>query len=533
MSLGLAFAKNGTIYLAVESQGVPYKSINSKLFCLQQDPEVFVVCTGGLDHWHDVKSCYKPQPCLQAAAECVRTLLERLTGQNNDAHALVCGFVNEAPQCYRVDRTAGLAHVPTCMPNPLEEVQVVGKEWIEVNGQRQEIAARAKRLAEEHIKDGFEPAEALSKAINDLMPTGRLADCLCAPLVVRVIDRNRCTEGQLKEPPQILAFEEMQKRIFEFEELLRNRTGIAPVAPGSKLERAALAVMEMLATCKKQVPHDKRRDYREEWRRALSFSDMLRKILNVKNHPAFDQLWPHILLLLGDNEIAQNVWSPKEDGGANKVFELYAGLLVLPLCSSIDMDDPVSSSGGKNPDIIAEIDGCSWALACKVMHTASEKSFLDRIRDGINQINRCVERGKAQRGIVVISLKNVLDHDKLWPITREPGTGDIIYATYLDELTPRRLLESECNRYQRELLELCGGPQGFRDIFAGSHAEPFILVHLCTAAGLEYNGRGRCALIRALGCVSVDPLSPQASKTCHSMNACLHDRQSVGSTPGS
>ena len=174
---------------------MPYSSITSKLFCLQQNPAVFVVCTGGLNHWHDVRSNYKPQPFLEAAAECVRTLLAQFTNQDNDAHALVCGFENEAPQCYRVDRCVGSPGPPTCAPKGLEEVQVVGKEWIEVNGQRHEIAAPAKRLAENYMKGGFEPAKALSHAIIDLMPIGRLANCLSEPIEVQVIARDQCIKG--------------------------------------------------------------------------------------------------------------------------------------------------------------------------------------------------------------------------------------------------------------------------------------------------------------------------------------------------
>src|SRR6266853_4942318 len=149
-------------------------------------------------------------------------------------------------------------------------------------------------------------------------------------------------QNQPKESPEILAFDDMQKRLFAFEALLRRRNASNVIEPDSKFERAGLAVVEMLATYKKELPHDKSRDYREQWRRAASLSDILRKVLHWQAHPAFNQLWPHILLLLGDNEIAQNVWSPKEDGGANKVFELYSALLTLPLCSTIKMDDPAT-----------------------------------------------------------------------------------------------------------------------------------------------------------------------------------------------
>ena len=328
---------------------------------------------------------------------------------------------------------------------------------------------------------------------------------------------------QPQESPEILAFDDMQQRLFAFEALLRNQSTMQAVEPGSKLERAGLAVIEMLASYKKEIPHDRKRDYREEWRRAVSLSDILRKVLFWQKHPAFNQLWPHILLLLGDGEIAQNVWSPKEDGDANKVFELYSALLALPLCNGITMDDPERSSGGTNPDIIAEIAGTKWTFACKVMHSPLAKSLLDRVRDGITQINRSVAHKFAQRGIVVISLKNVLRHNELWPIVVEPGTQDIIYQTYPDAKSLRQLLECECKRYQTELLQLLGGAQGFRDVFAGSSAEPFILVHLCTVVGLVYDSKPTHSLIRMLGCINVDPLSSDAQSLCEGLNEVLQD----------
>jgi hypothetical protein len=330
-------------------------------------------------------------------------------------------------------------------------------------------------------------------------------------------------QSLINESPELFAFGDMQRRLFEFEELLRNRTKIAAVAPGSVLEHAGLAVMKLLATYKREMSHDRQQDHREEWRKAISLSDILRKVLSSQRHPAFDQLWPHILLLLGNSEIAQNVWSPKEDGGANKVFELYVALLALPLCRSISMDDPVKSSGGDNPDVIAEIEGISWTMACKVMHSTLAKSLLDRVRDGILQIDRSVAHSPAHRGIVVISLKNVLNHNELWPITREQITNDVIYQAYLDSGLLRKILECECKRYESELLELLGGKQGFRDLFAGSRAEPLILVHLSTVVGLLHNGRPAHSLLRMLGSINVDPLPPKAMALCSSMNEVLQD----------
>jgi hypothetical protein len=183
------------------------------------------------------------------------------------------------------------------------------------------------------------------------------------------------------------------------------------------------------------------------------------------------------------------------------------------------LDDPNESSGGRNPDIIAEINGTSWAFACKTMHSSLAKSFLDRVRGGIKQI----EATNANKGLVVISLKNVLPHDHLWPVVREPETGDFIYFSYPDCSRVQQLLQAECNRYQTDLLELLGGPGGFRDVFNGSRVYPAILVHLCTVVSVLKDGRPAHHLIRMLGSIQIEPLAAEVQVVCWLMNEMLHE----------
>ncbi len=187
MSIGLAFSTHRTIYLAAESQGVPYNSIISKIFLLQNEPTVYIVCTGGLEHWHDVKGSYVSQLTIKAAAEAVRSLLDRVTIYKNDAHALVCGFEKESPQCFRIDRASGCIHPPSLVPNSLDTVQVIGISSIEVNGQRQEVASTAKRLAENYMENGLEPDRAMLKAIEDLIAICQSSGCLRKPAVCQLI----------------------------------------------------------------------------------------------------------------------------------------------------------------------------------------------------------------------------------------------------------------------------------------------------------------------------------------------------------
>ena len=167
--------------------------------------------------------------------------------------------------------------------------------------------------------------------------------------------------------PEVFTLDQIVQSVLDFENLVREKQQ-SPVY-GSSITTAGNAALEMLDTFKRSVPHDTMRDHRIEWRKAVALGDMLRKVLRAKDHPRFDQLWPHILLLLGNANIALNVWNPKEDQDANKIFELYMALVLAPICPDLEPEDPEHNAGGKNPDVITPLDGSRWAFACKVMHT--------------------------------------------------------------------------------------------------------------------------------------------------------------------
>lgn len=46
-------------------------------------------------------------------------------------------------------------------------------------------------------------------------------------------------------------------------------------------------------------------------------------------------------------------------------LRLYFGLLVAQVATTLEMDDPIRSSGGLNPDVIAKIGGTNWGFAAR------------------------------------------------------------------------------------------------------------------------------------------------------------------------
>ena len=82
---------------------------------------------------------------------------------------------------------------------------------------------------------------------------------------------------------------------------------------------------------------------------------------------------------------------------------------VCPCLKSLELDDPFNSKG-KNPDVLAKIDGTIWGFACKTPNGSSAKTMFERLEEGVDQI----EVSRAQRGTVYFNFRNVIDHEQTW-----------------------------------------------------------------------------------------------------------------------
>lgn len=322
--------------------------------------------------------------------------------------------------------------------------------------------------------------------------------------------------------PEVFTLDAIVQSVLDFEHLVRQKNASLNLPKGSPIEAAGLAAIGMLETFKRNVPRDTMHDHRIEWSKAVALADMLRKVLRAQTHPRFEQLWPHILLLLGDANIALNVWNPKEDQEANKIFELYMALVLAPLTTDLEPEDPLASAGGKNPDVIASLDGARWAFACKVMHSDSPKSFVDRVRDGVAQI----KNSDAEKGIVVISLKNQLPHDEYW-LSGRPQTSlaDFLAPGVVDMAIVTARLTRICQKYHYQVItELLGGPAAFNDIFKNTKAVPAVLLHLCTTVLVPNDGKPNFRFMRMFGALSADTLPADLLATFEKLNLSLHGR---------
>ncbi len=331
---------------------------------------------------------------------------------------------------------------------------------------------------------------------------------------------NNDNAPQIPEGPETFTFEGIERLVFQFESFIRQHQAGLELPKGSPIEAAGLAAIEMLETFRGQIPHDTKKDHRPAWRQAIALGDLLRKLHSGSNSPGFPNLWPHVNLLLQNCNFAQNTAHRREDTDGDKVFELYIALLLLPLCSALQVDDPVHSAGGKNPDLIAIIDGERWAFACKVMHSDSPKSLLDRVKDGVRQL----KAAKMDKGIVVISLKSVIPHDQLWPVVQDPDTKDYIYFPWTDAAQPINHLRNLHAQYEQSKVDEVTLRDALQNALVGDGVVPMVLLHLCSTTTLTVQGVRMPFFPRMFCGITVGTIPRASQRVLDRLNDSLHDR---------
>lgn len=251
-------------------------------------------------------------------------------------------------------------------------------------------------------------------------------------------------------------FYEGQSLIISFEELLTNN-GIR-ISKDCDLESKFLSVFDVLFNFEKRERLNQEEDYRALFRDFAALYDLSLKILSVQTHKNFEQLIPH-LEKLNTCSIAQNSKSLITDQDANKIIELYLASLCMRFCNKIDLDHP-HNSNGNNPDVIADINGQNWGFACKTIHSTNSQTIFENIEKAIDQIEKSI----SKTGISVINLKNVINHDAIWPAGKTFQT--------LDE--PLSYLRFDIKSIYESLLSDIGIDK-LKSLFIGKKSLPGIL----------------------------------------------------------
>lgn len=226
---------------------------------------------------------------------------------------------------------------------------------------------------------------------------------------------------------------EAQDLVYKFEATLRN-IGIE-IAKNSELERLCLNIIDVVEKHLNPTLRDPKADIRPYAREFVGMKDLMSKIVNAAGMNNFSELLPHLKKLNEANPL-QNVRTSVLNQENDKMFELFMATLCLGLSpKSISLDHPERSKGD-NPDILVELGGKIWGLGCKAPHSFQSQSIFKNIESAVEQI----EDSSAETGIPVITLKNIFDHDKCWPLLNEKEyrNGEKPYfGAFLDLTYPR------------------------------------------------------------------------------------------------
>ncbi len=217
------------------------------------------------------------------------------------------------------------------------------------------------------------------------------------------------------------------------------------------------------------APH--REDRRADIARCASVSELMLKVIAVSELSEYYKLRAHLELLLGDEPFVQHYFTPQHEGNPNKVFELYLGCLTLLVTRNVEMDDPVHSAGGTNPDIKTVFLGRKWGLACKVLHGTHPGGYYDHLEKAIDQI----EKSGADRGIVIFGVKNLLPFDQMWPLA-ERRDGEVRYHCFPSEKEPIQMVQEwVTTTFYQPVIDYAGGEAAMAKLFAGKIASPLVL----------------------------------------------------------
>ncbi|MEQ1735829.1 MAG: hypothetical protein ABL886_05455 [Rhodoglobus sp.] len=284
------------------------------------------------------------------------------------------------------------------------------------------------------------------------------------------------------KPNEIILADDADRAVDAFEQVL-GRHGIE-IRKGSLLEHSCLLLKRQRdlaerAASDSQTPITMQ--FRRELQEATGIMAPVRLIVRHAEHPDFGQLVPH-LKLLNEGSVLQTLPADYMDKASNKLFELRIALAAMGTGREILVDDPDTSSGGNNPDVLARmLDGLRWGFACKVINGDAPMTLFENIEKGVDQI----ERSDCDVGLVLLSLKNRLPHEEIFPVLETHKDG-IVVGAHLEWENARNAMSRAFNTRLAAMIEHAGADHYVR-LFKGKKALPAVACALeaVTASFIE------------------------------------------------
>jgi hypothetical protein len=340
---------------------------------------------------------------------------------------------------------------------------------------------------------------------------------------------------QLKKelpPGRFRSFEEIEKSIFHFERVLRS-FGIN-IESGSRLEAACLSGIHMLMAKTGTARVSPCADIRPSLIDVCGLWQFVERVNRLEGTPFLQELVPHLHLLM-EGDFAQNRKSDRHDAASNKLFELLVGLSAADIGADTELDHPDASTG-HNPDVLTTIqtggpafripERKRWAFACKTLHSDAPKTLYDRVEEGIDQIRRAPS---AETGVVVVNLKNIIDHDSLFPVLNRAeyhARAEPIFGAYRNIEDAAALLRERSAALVNAMVQTIGENE-VDDTFRRAKAVPAIVLVAQSTAGTATKAGPIPSLLTVMHLhrlIGVRRPSPHEQAIMERLNHSLQDR---------
>ncbi len=149
----------------------------------------------------------------------------------------------------------------------------------------------------------------------------------------------------------------------------------------------------------------------------MGLYELYKWIWTVKDLKGFEKLMPHLKLLIQASPCINsfvpmiNPVTNKQDDQTNKFIEAIVGFFAIAYGSDVDLDDPVRSSNGKNPDVIFTFKKQRISIACKTLRSKHPTTIFDNIRSGARQISEA----DCDFGYILLNVMNIIEeeHNKI------------------------------------------------------------------------------------------------------------------------
>jgi len=264
------------------------------------------------------------------------------------------------------------------------------------------------------------------------------------------------------------------------------------VSRGSSLERMTLSIYDILSHGGQSYEREVE-DVRQGFGDLASATELGIQLLSVRDHPEFGRLVPH-LRLLDEGEASQTIQASPSDQASNKIFELLTACYAMRCGTDVELDDPQTSAGGKNPDVLVTMEDQRWGIACKVLHSIHPEAIIANVEKGLIQI----DASPAETGFLFLSLKNVVDRDRLWTITNEKEWGEGAaprFSAFSDFTDAQTAFEAEIDRIVRIMVDSIG-QEILRGLFKGHRALSGILFYAHVVCGVVVSDQPVATSIR-------------------------------------